>query len=508
MEQLYLSILLIVALFAFLGSGIWVAVSLLAVGFVGMTLFTDAPVGQVMATTIWGASNSWALAALPMFIWMGEILFRSRLSKDLFGGLAPWMGWLPGRLMHVNILGCGVFAAVSGSSAATAATIGKMSLPELEKRGYDRRMSIGTLAGSGTLGLLIPPSIILIVYGVATEQSIARLFIAGVLPGVMLVGLFMGYVVIWALLNPSKNPPGGFEWSRVFASRRILSAVFAAAIALAGVIWVYEAGLAPFWTTAAAGLVAGAALMLLAVQPMPGDAVAAGLALFARGLSVRVVASARLIPVLLLIAGVIGSIYFGYASPTDAAAVGVMLSLGLSWMYGDLNRKTFVAGLMGATTTSCMIAFILAGAAFLTVAMGFTGIPRSLATWIDSMQLSPYMLLAALTIFFVILGCFLDGISVVVLTTAVILPMVEVAGIDTIWFGIYLVIVVEMSQITPPVGFNLFVLQGLTGEDILQVAHAALPFFFLLMIAVALIVAFPEIATYLPDAMLSRSTGG
>jgi C4-dicarboxylate transporter DctM subunit len=437
MDQLTLSLILLVALFVLLSSGIWVALSLLGVGFLGMVFFTSAPTGEVMATSVWGATHSWALAALPLFIWMGEILFRSGLSEDLFSGLAPWMGRLPGRLMHVNILGCGLFAAVSGSSAATAATIGKMSIPELARRGYDRRMSIATLAGSGTLGLLVPPSIILIVYGVATEQSIARLFVAGILPGAVLVVMFMGYVVLWALLHPDRTPP-----------------------------------------------------------PEP-----------ALTLGQRLRRSGRLIPVLVLIAGVIGSIYFGIATPTDAAAVGVLLSFVLAWLSGTLNRRTFVDGLLGATRTSCMIIFILAGAAFLSVAMGFTGIPRMLAAWIGSLQLSPHMLLVVLTVFFIVLGCFLDGISVVVLTTAVILPMVEQAGIDTIWFAIYLVIVVEMSQITPPIGFNLFVLQGLTGENILYIARAALPFFFLLVAAVVLITVFPELATYLPEQMARRSAG-
>jgi len=431
MEATALSLLLVVLLFALLGSGVWVAFALLGVAMVAMALFTQAPLGQVLATTSWGSSSSWALAALPLFIWMGEILFRTRLSEDLFAGLAPWLTRIPGRLLHVNILGCGIFAAVSGSSAATAATIGKMSMPELIGRGYDRRMAIGTLAGSGTLGLLIPPSIILIVYGVATEESIARLFIAGVLPGVMLVLMFMGYVVLWALLNPRRVPA-----------------------AAADVAW-----------------------------------------------SQRIVGLRRLAPVVLLIAGVIASIYLGIASPTDAAAVGVLLSLVLSWLSGTLTRASFVASLMGATRTSCMIAFILAGAAFLSVAMGFTGIPRRLAEGMSALELSPHMLIVALTIFFVVLGCFLDGISVVVLTTSVILPMVEAAGIDRIWFGIYIVLVVEMAQITPPVGFNLFVLQGLTGDDILAVARAALPFFVILLVAVVVIVAFPELATWLPARM-------
>ncbi len=431
MSEVTMTFFLLLVLFTLLGSGIWVAFSLMTVGMVGMLLFTEAPLGDVLATTVWGASNSWSLAALPLFIWMGEILFRSRLSEDMFAGLSPWLTHLPGRLLHVNILGCGIFAAVSGSSAATAATIGKMSIPELAKRNYPESMLIGTLAGSATLGLLIPPSIILIVYGVAKEQSIARLFIGGLLPGLLLVGLFIGYVVIWSLIHPDQIPAGEKSSSLVDKLR----------------------------------------------------------------------SSRRLIPVILLIAGVIGSIYSGIASPTDAAAVGVVLSLVLSKYTGTLSMKTFLEGLMGATKTSCMIAFILAGAAFLTVAMGFTGIPKLLATWIATMELSPYALLGALTVFFVILGCFLDGISVVVLTTSVIMPMVEQAGIDPLWFGIFVVIVVEMSQITPPVGFNLFVIQGLTGLNILRVAYAAIPFFLLLMVALVLIVIAPSIVTVLPNMM-------
>lgn len=429
-----LSILLLFLLFLFLGAGLWVAFALLGVGVAAMALFTEAPLGLVMATTMWGHSNSWALAALPLFIWMGEILFRSRLSEDMFTGLAPWMNRLPGQLLHVNIFACGIFAAVSGSSAATAATIGKLSIPELARRGYPEKVVIGTLAGSATLGLLIPPSIILIVYGVATEQSIARLFVAGVLPGVLLVSLFVGYVVIWAFLNRKSLPQSDATESSLSFGEKLNR-------------------------------------------------------------------TRRLIPVMLLIAGVIGSIYAGIASPTDAAAVGVVLALLLSWQSGSLTRRTFVDGLMGATVTSCMIAFILAGASFLTVAMGFTGIPRLLAEWIGSLNLSTFTLLAALTIFFVVLGCFLDGISVVVLTASVIMPMVLEAGIDPLWFGIFLVIVVEMSQITPPVGFNLFVLQSLTGRDILTVARAALPFFFLMVAALVLIVLFPSIVTYLPEQM-------
>jgi C4-dicarboxylate transporter DctM subunit len=433
-EQIAQSILLVVLLFVFLGGGFWVAMSLAAIGWVSMVLFSSAPPGSVMATTVWGASSTWTLTALPLFVWMGEILFRTRLSEDMFSGLAPWLTRLPGRLIHVNVLGCAVFAAVSGSSAATAMTIGKMSMPELTRRGYDEKIAIGSLAGSGTLGLLIPPSIILIVYGVSAEVSIVRLFIAGVFPGLLLAALFMGYVAIWALFNPHKVPPADFGLT--------------------------------FWQ--------------------------------------RLKASRRLIPVLLLIVFVIGSIYRGWATATEAAAFGVVGALTLSALSGSLSRQSFVESLMGATRTSCMIAFILAGAAYLSVAMGFTGIPRLLAEWIQSLNLTPYMLLAALTVFFIVLGCFLDGISVVVLTTAVILPMVEAAGINLLWFGIFVVLVVEMSQITPPVGFNLFVIQGLTGRNILYIAYCALPFFLLMVVAVGVIIAFPEIVTYLPAAATAR----
>ncbi|MEQ8604736.1 MAG: TRAP transporter large permease subunit [Marivibrio sp.] len=431
MTEILLSLAVMALLFGLLAMGVWVAFALFLVGAASLLIFSNAPLGTVLATSSWGASNSWALAALPLFIWMGEILFRSKLSDSLFSGLAPWMTRLPGRLLHVNVFACAVFAAVSGSSAATAATVGKISIPELTKRGYSERMMIGTLAGSATLGLLIPPSIILIVYGVATEQSIARLFIAGILPGALLVALFSGFIMLWALFNREKTPG--------------------------------QAERIPLREKLAAGR--------------------------------------DLMPVLLLILGIIGSVYLGVASPTDAAAVGVVIALLLAWRAGDLTKESFREGLMGAVRTSCMIAFILAGAAFLTTAMGFAGIPRMLAAWIGDMGLSHYELLIALTIFFVVMGCFLDGISIIVLTTSIIMPIVEQAGVDPIWFGIYLVFVVEMSQITPPVGFNLFVLQSLTGRNILRVAWAALPFFLLMGLAIALLAAFPGIALYLPSLM-------
>ena len=428
-----LSILLIVVTLAALALGLWVAFSLSFVALVALASKPAIPASQVLATSFWSASTAWDLTALPMFIWMGEILFRSRLSEDMFAGISPFVRRLPGRLAHVNVLGCAVFAAVSGSSAATTATIGKISLPELKSRGYDDRLAIGSLAGSGTLGLLIPPSIILIVYGAAVEESIARLFVAGVVPGIVLASLFIGYIMLWALLNPSRMPP-----------------------AEARVPWRRKLG-----------------------------------------------AARRLAPVILLIAGVIGSIYGGIASPTEAAVVGVALSLVLARAQGTLDWRLFREGLMSATVTSCMIAFILAGAAVLTTAMGFTGLPRQLAAWIGELGLAPMALLAALTLLFVFLGCFLDGISMVVLTTAVIMPLVTAAGFDLVWFGIYLVIVVEMAQITPPVGFNLFVIQGLTGRDLLDIARATAPFFMLMVVMVLLLAMFPGIALWLPQTMFA-----
>ncbi|HWV81681.1 MAG TPA: TRAP transporter large permease subunit [Hyphomicrobiaceae bacterium] len=435
MDLLTFSFFLIFLLFLVLAGGIWVAITLAIIGLVATVVNVSTPAGAVMATSIWQSLNSWDLTALPMFLWMGDILYRTRLSEDMFEGLAPWMARLPGRLLHVNILGCAIFAAVSGSSAATCATIGRISMPELAKRGYDERMAIGTLAGSGTLGLLIPPSIIMIVYASATDQSIARLFIAGVIPGALLAILFMGYVAIWAMLNSSRMPPA--DPPTTFAN--------------------------------------------------------------------RVAASRRLLPVILLIAGVIGSIYGGLASATEAAVVGVLGALILAWTTGTLSWQTFSEALLSATKTSCMICFILAGAAFLTTAMGFTGIPRALAEWIASMDLSQWQLLFALTLFFIVLGCFLDGISMVVLTTSVIIPLVERMGIDLIWFGIYIVIVVEMAQITPPVGFNLYVLQSLTGRNLFLIAAYTLPLFLLMVLLIVMLVAFPGIALWLPSTMLDAA---
>ncbi|HUI99036.1 MAG TPA: TRAP transporter large permease subunit [Usitatibacter sp.] len=426
-----ITVVLIVVLFALLGSGLWIGISLLGVAWIGMQLFSARPAGDAMAVTIWGSLSSWTLTALPLFVWMGEILFRTRLSEDMFKGLAPWLSRIPGRLLHTNIIGCTIFAAVSGSSAATCATIGKMTLPELSKRGYPDNMTIGTLAGAGTLGLLIPPSIIMIVYGVTAEVSITRLFIAGVIPGLVLAGLFMAYTVVWSLANPDRIP----------APDRVMT------------------------------------------------------------FGEKVHASRHLIPVVGLIAIVLGSIYVGIATATEAAALGVVGALLLSWIQGSMNAKVFWQSLMGATRLYCMIALILAGAAFLTLAMGYIGLPRRLAEFIAGLGLSQLGLLFWLMVFYIVLGCFLDGISMVVLTMGVILPTIEKAAIDLVWFGIFLVLVVEMAQITPPVGFNLFVLQGMTKREITWIAKVSMPLFFLMVVAVGLIFFFPALVTWLPAHM-------
>ncbi len=422
---------LIVLLFAALGSGLWIGLSLLAVALLGMELLTARPAGDSMMLTIWGSTSSWTLTALPLFLWMGEILFRSKLSDSMFKGLAPWLDRLPGRLLHINVVGCTIFAAISGSSAATCATIGKITLPELKKRGYPDEISIGTLAGAGTLGLLIPPSIIMIVYGVAANVSIAKLFLAGVIPGLMLAALFMGYIMVWALLNKEKVPAA--------------------------------------------------------------DA--------AMSFGQKVYASRHLIPVVSLIVVVLGGIYSGIATATEAAALGVAGSLALAAIERSLTWEKFREGLVAACRIYCMIGLILAGAAFLTLSMGFIGLPRHLAEFIGALQLSPFMLMLGLIAFFIVLGCFLDGISVVVLTIAVLLPTVEAAGFDLIWFGIFIVLVVEMAQITPPVGFNLFVIQGLTRREVTWIARTAMPLFFLMIAAVLITYFFPDVVLWLPRHM-------
>jgi len=426
-----IALLLIGALFVILGAGVWIGIAVLGVAWLGMELFTTRPGGDALALTVWGSLSSWTLTALPLFIWMGEILLKTRLSEGMFRGLAPWLQWLPGRLLHTNIIGCTIFAAVSGSSAATCATIGKITLPELSRRKYPELMAVGSLAGAGTLGLLIPPSIIMIVYGVAADVSIGKLFIAGVIPGLMLAGLFMGYTIVWSLRYREQIPPADIQLN----------------------------------------------------------------------FTQKLAESRHLLPIVLLILAVLGSIYAGVATATEAAALGVVGALILSAFQRTLTWATFRDSLLAATRLYSMIALILAGSAFLALSMGFIGLPRQLAEAIGALQLPPFALIMLLMVFFIILGCFLDGISMVVLTMAVLLPTLQTAGIDLLWFGIYIVLVVEMAQVTPPVGFNLFVLQGMTKREISYIARAAFPYFVMMVIAVLAIWFVPQLVTFLPSQM-------
>lgn len=431
MEPLIQGLTIIILLLVLLSLGVWIGVGLIACGVATIIFFTTTNPGTVLGGVAWDSMSSWTLTALPLFIWMGEILNRTRLSEDMFSGLAPWLQGLPGRLLHVNVIGCGIFAAVSGSSAATAATIGRISLPELASRGYDERLSIGSLAGSGTLGLLIPPSIIMIVYGVAAQVSIGRLFVAGVLPGILLMGLFSGYIVLWALMNPQRMPAKG---ARIAWGERIRKVKL-------------------------------------------------------------------LVPVVLLIVATMGSIYGGVATATEAAALGVTGALIIAAVSGSLTRQSFFLSLRSALQTDCMLLLILFGAAYLTKAMSYSGLPGAIAAWIVTLGLNVYLFIAVLLVFYIILGCFLDGISMVVLTTSVLLPTVKAFGIDPVWFGIFLVLVVEMAQVTPPVGMNLFVIQGFTGKNIFDIAMMTMPFFLLMVLGTAIITLYPSIALFLVGKM-------
>src|SRR5258706_6559447 len=433
MSTLALASILFLLLLVLLFAGIWIAISLAAVAWFGLHFFTSTPPDVNLFQSFCGSSASWTLAALPLFIWMGEILYRTKRSEEMFEGLAPWLNWLPGRLMHVNILACGIFGTVSGSSAATCATIAKVALPELIKRGYDEKTALGSLCGAGTLGILLPPSIIMVVYAVAAEVSILKVFLAGFLPGVLLMALFSGYIIVLALLNPGKTPRSEINLSfgeKLYRSR-------------------------------------------------------------------------HLIPCTLLIVFIVWVMVEGWATATESAAYGVLGSLAIAWWSGGLNRDTFWQSLMGATRLSCMIMFILAGASFLSSCMAFTGIPKALAEWVASLNLPPYGLIAILTLVYIVLGTALDGVSMIVLTTTIVIPMIVKAGFDLVWFGIFIVLLVEIAELTPPLGFNLFVLQTMSGRDSNYVAWASIPFFCMMVVCIALITVFPEIVTWAPDVLLA-----
>ena len=429
-----MSLVVFAILFLALGSGIWVGFSLFIVGFSGMVLFSPLPAGNNMASSLWSTVEKWEYVALPLFILMGEILYRSGISEKLFKSLVPWLYRLPGGLLLMNIVSCTLFAAVSGSSAATTATVGRITLAEFDKLGYDRKLAMGSLAGAGTLGFLIPPSLIMIVYAILAEVSIGKMFMAGILPGILLAGIYSAYIIYRGIRNPKIAPQTQTHYT---------------------------------WKE-------------------------------------RMTALKDLAPTIILILMVLGSIYAGIATPTEAAALGVLGATLFAFINRQMNLKILFECLVGAVKTNAMIMLIVVGAGFLSRVMGFLGIPAAITTAITSMDLSPYTLMLLLGCVYIVLGCLLDGFSIVVMTLPIALPMVTAAGFDPIWFGIYLILMVEVSQITPPVGFNLFVIQGLTGEAIMPIARYALPFFFLMLLTTAIITLFPEIALFLPDLMVAK----
>jgi len=437
MDAMLNSFFLLVMMIFFLGTGVWIFAGLILISIIGLSVILGYPmdrIGAIMVKRLYAASGSWEIACIPLFMWMAEIMFRTDISERLFRGLAPLVDKLPGRLLHTNVVGCALFAAVSGSSTATTATIGKITVYELEKRKYNRDLAIGSLAGAGSFGLMIPPSIVFIIYGVIAEESISKLFIAGVLPGLLLAGLYSAYIITRALIQPQVAPQTGIKYTLKDYIRCI-------------------------------GL---------------------------------------LLPILILIVIVLGSIYTGIATPTEAAAVGVTAALIMTVVLKQMNWKVFMESLLGALKTSCMVCSLLAAAAFLSTAMGFLHVPQDISKGIATLELSPYGLMLVLGIFYVVLGFFLDGISITVMSLPICLPLVVEAGFDPIWFGVFLVAMTELAQITPPVGFNLFVLQGLTGYSIGYIALVAAPFFVMMVIGVAIITFFPDIALWLPQLLLGK----
>lgn len=434
MDPFEIALLTVGFLAAYLVLGIWVFVAILMVGISALALLLDFPLarlGAIMRSTMWKTASSYELASVPMFILMGEIIFRSNISDKLYRGLAPWANFVPGRLLHTNIGGCTLFAAISGSSTATTATVGKITLAELEARGYDRSLSLGSLAGAGSLGLLIPPSIAMIIYGILSETSIAHLFAAGLLPGLMVAALFSGYIGVRALLS-----------DRVVTEPRERYAFRA-----------YLASLAD------------------------------------------------LMPILILMVIVLGGIYSGIVTPSEAAALGVAAALALTAATGQLNFTMVKEALYAASRTSCMVLSILIAAAFMSSAIAFAHVPQETARLIAAMELGPIALILLIGVFYILLGMFLDGLSIMVMTLPITLPLVMAAGWDPVWFGVFLVVAIELGLITPPVGFNLFVIQGLTRRPVGEIARAAFPFFLLMVAAALLLIVFPQIALWAPRAL-------
>lgn len=439
-DPLILAVLLVFVMFVFLLSSVWIGIALILAGIVGMLLFEhNLPptmsifdkIGDLLAGSMYDSLNSWSLAALPMFILMGEILYSSTISTRLLNGLRPWLVWVPGRLLHINVAACSLFAAVSGSSAATTATVGKITLDELKTRGYNKSIAIGSLAGSGTLGFLIPPSLIMIIYGVLSNVSIGELFIAGVIPGLLLATAYSVFIMIFSLVKKGTVPPLNEKFT----------------------------------------------------------------------LKNRLDSLKELVPIFSLIALVLGSIYGGYATPTESASLGVLGSVLLAVYFKKFSFEILMTALKNSIKTTAMIALIIAGAGFLSQVVGFLGIARGLSEFVGTLGLSPFLLILVIGLMYVMLGMILDGISLVIMTLPIVMPIIIAAGFSPLWFGIFLVFMVELSQITPPVGFSLFVIQSISNEKISYILKATFPFFIIMIATVVIITFFPQVVFYLPDLM-------
>ncbi|WP_412509685.1 TRAP transporter large permease [Roseovarius sp. SYSU LYC5161] len=422
------------SLLAVLASGAWVGLGLIGVGVFSLEVFRNMPVERLLSQSVWNGLSSPELLALPLFILMAELLFRSRFVDGLFLALDPWVRRLPGGLLHTNVVACAFFALVSGSSAATTSSVGRMTIGELKSRGYDTRMTIGTLAGAGTLGFLIPPSIVMIVYGVLSQTSVLKLFTAGILPGLLLACCFMGYIALVSRLRPE---------------------IAAAATDLG------EDGI---WRER--------------MRHLP-----------------------RLLPFIALILAILGSMYGGIASPTEAAAVAVLVTVALMAFERSLSPQTLMDACLGTARTVAMLGLIIGAASFLSSAIGFLGMPQAVATFVNGLDLSPFALILLLIAVYIVLGSFLEGMSIIVMTIPIVLPLVTAAGYDSVWFGIFLILMVELAQISPPVGMNLFVLQGLTREPLSVIVRAALPFFLIMLSFVLILALFPGIVGFLPGLL-------
>ena len=400
-------------------------------GFLGLALsllYSKLPLSLAIGEMAWATSNNFLLVAIPFFVLLGEILLRSGIAERMYSALVLWVPWLPGGLMHSNIAACAMFAATSGSSVATAATIGTVAMGEIKKHGYSERLFLGTIAAGGTLGILIPPSINMIVYGVLTDSSIPKLYLAGIIPGVLLAGLFSLTVLGVCLLRPSL---GGRRTHTNWQAR---------------------------------------------VRALPD-----------------------LIPPLVIFVAVIGSIYAGLATATESAALGVIAALGVAAWHRQLSVRMLLQAFEGTMRTTAMIMAILIAAYFLNFVISSIGLTRQVNSVVTNLGLSSTELLIAVIVFYLILGCFMETLSMMVATVPIIAPIMFKAGFDPVWFGVLIVILMETAMITPPVGINLYVVQGLRKRGkIDDVIIGAAPFTIAMLVMIAIISYWPDVALWLP----------